>query len=219
MMLLVSQVLFSQTAANPEMAIPVARQSYYTGRDLESKNRLDEAMPYYNEAVQLCLDEIARNALNETSYVILTWTLQRQRKYAEVIQWGERGLRVNPNNYPLIEVMGEAYFYLDDYDRALRCMEHYSNSVQQGDRIATSYFFIGEIYRLRKKYFHADIAYTTAVRLEPNLPLWWYRLALVREALREYSGAIEAFERAIRLRPAYQEAQQGLARVKKTAGA
>ncbi|MDR0568681.1 MAG: tetratricopeptide repeat protein [Spirochaetaceae bacterium] len=214
-----SEPVFSQTAANSETAVAVARQKFYEGRDLESKNRLDEAGTYYSEAAELCLDEISRNARNEMSYVILTWTLQRQRKYAEVIEWGDRGLRVNPHNYPLIEVMGEAYFYLEDYDRSLRCMEHYADAVPRGDRISTAYFFIGEIYRLRKKYLHADIAYTTAVRLEPNLPLWWYRLGLVMEALHEYSRAVDAFERAIRLRPAYPEASQGLARVRKASGA
>lgn len=219
MLLLANQMLFSQTAANSETAIVAARQKFNAGRDLESKNRMDEAGSFYSEAVELCLDEIARNARNEMSYVILTWTLQRQRKYADVLEWGGRGLRVNPDNYPLIEVMGEAYFYLEDYDRSLRCMEHYANAVPRGDRVSTAYFFIGEIFRLKKKYLHADIAYSTALRLEPNLPLWWYRLGLVMEALREYPRAIDAFERAVRLRPGYPEAGQGLARVKKASGA
>ncbi|MDR2484660.1 MAG: tetratricopeptide repeat protein, partial [Treponema sp.] len=168
--LFISLPVFSQTAApNPESSGPDAWQSYYTGRALETQNRMEEAMPYYNEAVRICLDEIAQNTSTENSYVILTWTLQRQRKYADVINWGERGLNLNADNYRLIEIMGEAYFYLDDYDRSLGCMQRYSNSVPQGDRIPTAYFFIGEIFRLRGKFHHADIAYTTAVRLESNI--------------------------------------------------
>ncbi|MDR2494492.1 MAG: tetratricopeptide repeat protein [Spirochaetaceae bacterium] len=206
--------LFPQTTApNPESA--AAWQSYYIGRSLESQNRLEDAMPYYGEAARICLDEIDQNRASENSYVVLTWALQRQRRYAEVITWGEQGLRHNAGNHRLLEIMGEAYFYLDDYDRSLRCMERYSSAVSQGDRLPTAYFFIGEIFRLRKKFLHADIAYTTAVRLEPNVPLWWYRLGLVRESLKEYALAAEAYERALRINPAYQDAQAALGRTRR----
>ncbi|MDR0623029.1 MAG: tetratricopeptide repeat protein [Treponema sp.] len=93
-------------------------------------------------------------------------------------------------------------------------MQRYANALPQGERISVAYFFIGEIFRLRQQYRHADIAYTTAVRLEPGLALWWYRLATVRESAGDKSPAIEAYERALRLDPNYQEAGAGLARVR-----
>jgi tetratricopeptide (TPR) repeat protein len=173
---------------------------------------MEEAMPYYDAAVRICLDEITQKKATPNSYVILTWTLQRQRKYVDVVTWGERGLRINPDNYRLFEVMGEAYFYLDDYDRSLGSMQRYVASFPLGDRISVAYFFIGEIFRLRGRFRHADIAYTTAVQLEPNLPLWWYRLGLARESAGEYAAAIEAYERALKLNPNYQEARAGLER-------
>lgn len=173
---------------------------------------MEEAAGYYNEAVRICLDEIAQNAANMDSYTVLTWTLQRQRKYAEVIIWGGRGLNVNSGDYRIIETMGEAYFYLNNFEDSLRYMQRYVNSVPQGDRSSVAYFFIGEIYRLERKFRHADIAYTTAVRLEPGLALWWYRLGSVRESAGEYVPAAEAYERALRLNPNYPEAAEGLQR-------
>jgi tetratricopeptide (TPR) repeat protein len=160
----------------------------------------------------LCNVEISRNAANRDTYTALTWALQRQRKYADVITWGERGLRLYADEYRIVETMGEAYFYLNDLENSIRFMQRYVNSAPNGERVSVAYFFIGEIYRVRKQFRHADIAYTTAVRLEPNLPLWWYRLGLVRETLGDFLQAADAYERAIRLNPDYRDANDGLAR-------
>jgi tetratricopeptide (TPR) repeat protein len=206
--------VFSQTGQDPRQnsTRPDALRSYRIGRDLEAQNRADEANQYYNEAAQICLDEINPNATNMDSYTVLTWTLQRQRKYAEVISWGNRGLRVNGSDYRIIETMGEAYFYLDRFEDSLRSMQRYVNSVPQGERTPVAYFFIGEIFRLQRKFFKADIAYTTAVRLDPGSALWWYRLGSVRESVGDLSPAVEAYQQALRLNPNYREARDGLER-------
>lgn len=186
--------------------------NYRTGRDMESRNRMSEANSYYNEAIRICNNEISGNTARADTYTTLTWTLQRQKKYAEVISWGERGLRLFADEYRIMETMGEAYFYLDNHDLSLRYMQRYLNYAAQGERASVAYFFIGEIYRYRNQFRHADIAYTTAVRLEPNISLWWYRLGTVREAVEDYSQAIEAYGRALRLTPYYPEASEGYAR-------
>jgi tetratricopeptide (TPR) repeat protein len=108
--------------------------------------------------------------------------------------------------------MGEAYFYLNRYDDSLRSMQRYVNSVPQGERTSVAYFFIGEIFRLQRKFLRADIAYTTAVRLDPGSALWWYRLGSVRESAGDLSPAMEAYQRALRLNPNYREASEGLER-------
>ena len=185
---------------------------YNTGRSLESQNRMNEAEFYYNLAVRLCNEEISRNAATRDTYTALTWTLQRQKKYADVITWGERGLRLFTDEYRIVEVMGEAYFYLDDYDRSLRFMQRYTNYLPRGERAAIAYFFIGEIYRLRNQHHHADVAYSAAVQLEKNIALWWYRLGMAREAAGDSREATVAFQQAIALNPDYREAREGLAR-------
>jgi cytochrome c-type biogenesis protein CcmH/NrfG len=94
-------------------------------------------------------------------------------------------------------------------------MQRYTNSVPQGERTSVAYFFIGEIYRYQELYHHADLAYSTAVRLEPYVALWWYRLGSVREATGDFSQAATAYERALRINPDYQEAQNGLSRTRR----
>jgi tetratricopeptide (TPR) repeat protein len=206
--------VFSQTGQDSRQnsARPDALRSYRIGRELEARNQGDEANQYYNEAARICFDEINLNSANMDSYTVLTWTLQRQRRYAEVISWGERGLKINGNDYRIIETMGEAYFYLNRFDDSLRSMQRYVNSVPQGERTSVAYFFIGEIFRLQQKFFKADIAYTTACRLDPGSALWWYRLGSVRESVGDLSPAIEAYQRALRLNPNYREAREGLER-------
>jgi tetratricopeptide (TPR) repeat protein len=189
-----------------------ALQNYRTGRDLEGRGRMNEATVYYNEAIRICNDEVARNAVTRDTYATYALTYQRLQRYSEVIRWGESGLRLYPDDYRIVEVMGEAYFYLNNYDACLRFMQRYANAMPQGDRTSVAYFFIGEIYRLTQRYHRADIAYTMAVHLEPNSALWWYRLGSVREEVREFSSAITAYERALRLNPNYRDASAGLER-------
>ncbi|HON12653.1 MAG TPA: tetratricopeptide repeat protein [Treponema sp.] len=197
---------------------PDALKSYRIGRDLEVQGRMSDANTRYEEAVQICKQEIAQNATNMDSYTVLTWALLRQKKYAEVIEWAQKGLKVNPGDYRVIETMGEAYFYLNQFDLSLKNMQKYIDVAPNAERISVAYFFMGEIYRIKQKYNHADIAYTTAVKLEPTLPVWWYRLGSVREALGDYAGSLSAYERALKLNPSYKEASDGADRVKKRLG-
>jgi tetratricopeptide (TPR) repeat protein len=203
--------VFSQTR-------PDALRNYNVGRDLEAQNRMNEATVYYDEAVRICMNEINQNTANMDSYTVLTWTLQRQRKYQEVLNWGQRGLQINANDFRIMETMGEASFYLDNYNQSLEYMQRYTHAAPQGGRVSVAYFFMAEVYRLRNQFFRADIAYTTAVRLEPNSALWWYRLGTVRESLGDYRPAMEAYQRAINLNPNYREATDGLARSRARTG-
>ena len=192
-----------------------ALQNFRIGRDLETRNRFDEANTYYNEAVRICMEELNRNNANMDSYTVLTWTLLRQRRYAEVINWGDRALRINPGDFRIVETMGEAYFYLNDYEHSLIMMQRYAASMPRGDRASIAYFFMGEIYRNQRKYLHADIAYTTAVTLESSIFLWWFRLGNVREAAGEYESALTAYERSLSLSPNSREATEALERTRR----
>ncbi|MDR3192995.1 MAG: tetratricopeptide repeat protein [Treponema sp.] len=201
--------LFPQEAGTAPLT---AVQHYRTGRTLEAAGRMEEANVHYDQAIRICQEEVSRNAANSDTYAAITWSLLRQRKYQEALAWGEQGLRLFANDYRIVETMGEAYFYLDDYGRSLATMQRYVNAIPQGERSSVAYFFIGEIFRLSGKFRHADIAYTTAVRLEPGLALWWYRLASVRESAGDYRPAVEAYQEALRINPGYTEAGAGLAR-------
>jgi tetratricopeptide (TPR) repeat protein len=205
----VPALLVAQTAITPD-----ALKSYQLGRDAEARGQTDSALTYYNEAVRICTGEINGNSATMDSYVVLTWTLQRQQKYSDVISWSQKALQIKKDEWRIIETMGEAYFYMDRYTEALKCMEQYVGNMPQGAKTATAYFFIGEIYRVQRKFHYADIAYTTAVRMEAGNPLWWYRMGLARESAGENNFAIEAYERSLRLDPNNARTVEALARVR-----
>ena len=190
-----------------------AMQNYRRGRELEALGRMNEANTYYNEAIRICLDEVSRRAATPDTYAAITMTLRRQQKYAEVVSWGERALTFYPNEYRVMEMLGEAFFYLNNYERSLFYMQRYVNAMPEGERTSIAYFFVGEIYRITERNHHADIAYTTALRIDPNNALWWYRLGSVREAVGDRRHAIDAYQRALRLNPNYREARIGLGRL------
>lgn len=192
---------------------PDALKLYRNGRDLEAAGRAEDAAAAYRQAIEVCKQDLTANPKNMDAYTIETWALVRQGKYQEAVDTCAEALKVS-NDYRIVETMGEAYFFLRQYKDSLKQLERYVDAAPKGERISTAYFFIGEIYRLTKEYHHADIAYSTAVYYEPGLSLWWYRLGTVRESVGDKTGAQAAYQRALKLRPDYKDATEGLNRVR-----
>jgi tetratricopeptide (TPR) repeat protein len=197
---------------------PDALASYTRGRELEAQGRENESDTYYKEAVSICNEEINTGMATLDTYSVLCWTLQRQKKYSEVISTGERALRLG-NDLRVVEAMGEAWFYMENYSSSLRSLQRYISALPQGGRASVAWFFIGEIYRLQGKNQSADIAYTTALQVEGGtVALWWFRLGSVREAEKEYRAASQAYEAALKAQPGYRAASEALERSRRMTG-
>ena len=189
-----------------------ALKLYRTGRSLDSAGRTEEAKVSYTAAVDVCLAELRQNPRNMESYTVYTWSLFRLHRYRETVAVCNEALKIT-SDVRIIETLGEAYFYLNDYKESLRQMERYIDMAPTGERASVAYFYVGDIYRLTKRYQKADIAYSAAVHLEPSNSLWWYRLGLAREQAGYKQSGRAAFERALNIRKDYNEAAEGLARV------
>ena len=189
-----------------------ALKLYRTGRSLDSAGRTEEAKGAYTAAVDVCLTELRQNSRNMESYTVYTWSLFRLHRYRETVAVCNEALKI-ASDVRIIETLGEAYFYLNDYRESLRQMERYIDMAPTGERASVAYFYTGDIYRLTKRYQKSDIAYSAAVHLEPSNSLWWYRLGLAREQAGHKESARDAFQRALNIRKDYKEAAEGLARV------
>ena len=191
---------------------PDALKYYFNGRDLDAKGRTEDAVTSYNTAINICLNELAENPNNMDSYAVYTWSLYRLKKYAETVAVCTQALNIR-EDARIVETMGEALFYLNRFDECLEKMQRYIELPHSDNRIGAAYFFEAEIYRLRKQYNKAEIAYTTAVYFEPSLSHWWLRLGNVREAVDNKAGALEAYNRALNLNPNQSEATNAIKRL------
>lgn len=192
---------------------PDALKLYRNGRDLEAVGRAEDARAAYAQAIEVCKLDLADNPKNMDAYAIYGWSLIRLGKYQDAVTVCAEALKLSAD-VRIVETMAEGYFYLSNYKESLKYMERYIDSAPRGERISTAYFFVGEIYRITQRPNRADIAYSAAVHLEPAISLWWFRLGSVRESVGDKKGATDAYQRALKLRPDYKEANEGLSRVR-----
>lgn len=167
----------------------------------------------YEEAIEVCLEELEAMPRRMDAHVVLGWSLLRLGRYEEALERGREAYRIAPGDYRIIEILGEANFYLGNNLRALQHFEEYTVLAPTGDRIDTVYYFMGEIFIRLGEYNHADIAFTTAVYHSPNIARWWSRLGYAREMAEDYVYALEAYNQALELNPSYNEALRGKERV------
>ncbi len=187
---------------------------YKQGRDLESAGKKAEAFAKFRESVTICDRELAADPTRMDSYTVKCWSLFRLERYREVVDLGSAGLKVK-FDARIVEVMGEAFFHLNDDASAIKYLQRYLDNVgEYGDRVPTAYFYMAESFVRQKRLDHADIAYTFAVYREPGIARWWYRYASVAESLGDYARAFDLYAKALKLSPGMAEAVSGQARVK-----
>ena len=207
----------SVQAVPPQTPSPQATSPASSQRR-QSAQRRDALVLYQNgdyaAAIQICETEIARDRTRIESYVVLCWSLVRNRQYAEAEQRASDGLKVSPYDLRLIEILGEAKYYLGKNNGALEQFQRYvANAPESGSRVGAAYYFMGEIYIRQARYQHADISLSAAVKKEPLLDRWWARLGYAREMAGNYYEAAEAYDEALLLNAASSDAQNGKARI------
>lgn len=208
----------SPQAAGASSAAIAARADalllYRQGRDLEAAGKKAEAAARYRDSIVICDKELADDPTRMDAYTVKCWSLFRLERYREVVDIGNAGLKIK-FDARIVEVMGEAFYYLNDDANTVRYLQRYlDNTGEYGDRVPTAFFYLAESYVRQKKLDHADIAYSIAVYREPGIARWWYRYASVAEALGDNARAYTLYTKALSLSPDLAEAVQGQARVK-----
>lgn len=167
----------------------------------------------YQEAVSATKNEIAEDPGNMDSYSVLCWSLLRSGQYQEALDWAQKGMKVSRYDARMVEVVGEAHFYLGNNLKALKWFEEYASIAPTGMRIDTVYYLMGEIFIRLGEFNHADIALTTAVYHTDSVARWWSRLAYAREMAEDYRFSLEAYEKALSLNSRLSDAVRGKKRV------
>ncbi|MCR5723997.1 MAG: tetratricopeptide repeat protein [Treponema sp.] len=168
----------------------------------------------YARAIQICEQELVTYANSPSrlidSYCVLCWSLVRNRQYSEAEQRTAEARKINSNDVRLIEIQGEAKFYLGKNSAALELFQNYiAAAPSTAARIGNAYYYMGEIYVRQAKYQHADIAFTASVHTEPTVDYWWTRCGYAREMAGSYQTAIDAYSKALELNPSQGDAARG----------
>lgn len=168
----------------------------------------------YEASIAQCESEIEKDATRIDAYVIMCWSLVKTKRYAEAQKTAIQGLKESPYDLRLIEVYGEAKYYLGDNAGALEQFQKYAaRAGENGARLGAAYYFMGEIYVRQSRFQHADISLSTAVKKEPLIDRWWGRLGYAREMAGNLREAITAYDEALRLNSALVDAVNGRKRV------
>ena len=166
----------------------------------------------YESAVDICLEEIKAGKYTVDTYNILLWSLNRQKRYRETINYGNQASK-KYRDMRIIESMGVAYYYVGNYERALSSFKTYAGELPEGTFIDDVYYFMGEIYIKQNEFNNADIALSTAVHHYPKSAMWWARLGYAREQAESYEGALQAYDQALKINKNNAEAKSGHDRV------
>ncbi|MCQ2610679.1 MAG: tetratricopeptide repeat protein [Treponema sp.] len=186
---------------------------------VSAQQKKDALRLYYNgnykEAITVCEGEIKDNPNRVDSYVVLCWALIGNREYARAEQRAYDGLKLSRYDIRLIEVLGEAKYYLGKLNEALKQFQEYISIApdKTGARVGTAYHYMGEIYIQQSKFQHADIALSAAVRKDPQKDAWWTRLGYAREMAGNYAEAMQAYDTSLKLNASNTDASRGKERV------
>jgi tetratricopeptide (TPR) repeat protein len=165
-------------------------------------------------AVAICQDEIARDASNLESHVVIGWSFLKLGRYDDARKYAQDGRRLSYYDARLIEILGEASYFQGQNAEALAFFEEYANLSPDGSRIDVVYYYMGEIFIRRGQFRHADISLSAALHYVPLNAVWWTRLGYARERAGESVEALKAYEKALELDAQFADARRGIDRIR-----
>ena len=163
----------------------------------------------YQDSIDTCYKEI-ENHSNVVSFYVLGYSLLALGRYEEAVSQMQICLERHGKHRKVIKILGEAYYRLGENKLAQQYFEDYIRIAPNGESIAESYYFLGEIFLRYKEYQHADIAFSTALYHIKNNSFWWTRLGYSRQRAGDPEDAINAYKEALLLNPGSAEALKGL---------
>lgn len=156
----------------------LARAYRYAGKEKEATAQLEEvlkAAPDHVEAGQL-LSEI----------------YSRAKQWKDVVRVLEPLLTYR-HDYPTYHMLAEAFYNLDQHDKA---RTNYEEAVKLNPQSAADHYQLGNIYLAANRFAKAAEAYQAALRLGMEGPVLRYKLASALFNLRNYFGRVAV--RAVR---------------------
>jgi len=169
----------------------------------------------YQEAINICLEELKVAPKNINAYCYLIWSLQRLKNFQDAYKYAVEGMQVDRYDRRMIFAAGESLFNMGRNRDALKYFEEYMVYVVVPIHKDEVSYYMGEIFIRLGEANNADIAFSTAVHYNSKNAYWWARLGYAREMTKDYEWALDAYDKALLLNPTLAEAKIGKERVAK----
>ena len=135
--------------------------------------------------------------------------LYKEKKYQDVIKFGEKLIKKKSNDTQLIYLLGLSFINLQKFLNA----EKYFEKLLSLKKTYEIYYIYGNILKSLKKYSEASASFEKAIELNPNFSEAFNNLGNIKKSLNEPDKAIECFKMAIKLKDNNIEALFNLASI------
>ncbi|QBJ84950.1 hypothetical protein DDI74_01145 [Chryseobacterium gleum] len=149
----------------------------------------------YQPAYDVLKTAIASDAENFTLQQALLPVANQLTKYPEVIETGEKLLK-NHADVNVMNDMGQAYFYVKDYQK---CIMMYRTLEDMGVQNEGTFYYMALSYRELKDYNKAEIYAQKTIdeAISKHTTLYYAALAGIYEAKNQYNEAVTAYKRGL----------------------
>lgn len=149
----------------------------------------------YQPAYDILKTAIAADPENFTLQKTQLPVSNRLGKYEEVIETGEKLLKINADA-DIMNEMGQAYFYVKNYQR---CVDIYKMLEELGMQNEGTLYYMALSYRELKDYDKAAIYAQKTIdeAISDHTTLYYAALAGIYEAKNQYNDAITAYKRGL----------------------
>jgi protein O-GlcNAc transferase len=164
-----------------------AKQILNIGASLQRKGKLDEAITYYEKAIQL-------NPTYAGTYNDLGNLFHDKRNIDEAIACYQKALNLNPNFTAAHYNLGDSFQDKGQLDEAIKC---YQRAIELDPRFAYAYNNLAIALKDKGQIDEAIICYKKAIALNPNLVNAIYGLANALQDKGQLDEAIEYYQKAL----------------------
>lgn len=149
----------------------------------------------YQPAYDVLKTAIAADTENFTLQQALLPVANQLTKYPEVIETGEKLLK-NHADVNVMNDMGQAYFYVKDYQK---CIMMYKALEDMGVQNEGTFYYMALSYRELKDYNKAEIYAQKTIdeAISKHTTLYYAALAGIYEAKNQYNEAATAYKRGL----------------------
>jgi len=173
------------------------------GIDKYSNEKFDEALAYFDNAVQAVDANIQASTNPSEAYFYRANIYYDRSEYDRALADYDKVIELSPDDAVGYFFRGDAYEAIGDYDRAFA---DYDKAIELNPDDPAAYFFRGMAYNIMNEYDSAIADYDKMIELSPNDADGYFFRGDAYSNKDDYDRAIADYDKSIQLKPDLAEA-------------